>query len=71
LFISAILVSRDYAETNNCPVAPNPLAVGASCIFHVTFRPTKAGVRNGRLTIEDNAAAHPQTINLTGVGVAP
>lgn len=71
LIISAVFKTGDYLQTNNCPVAPNPLAVGASCIFHVTFTPTKAGVRDGHLAIEDNASANPQTINLGGVGVAP
>jgi hypothetical protein len=71
LIISGVLIARDYAQTNNCPVGPNPLAVGASCIFHVTFTPTMAGVRDGFLAVEDNASAHPQRISLTGVGVAP
>jgi hypothetical protein len=71
LLISRIVVARDYAQTNNCPLAPKPLAVGRSCNFRVTFKPTKAGKLEGFLTIEDDASPHPQFVSMTGVGVAP
>jgi hypothetical protein len=73
LFISRIFIFgfNDYAQTNNCPVAPKVLAVGASCVFHVTFKPTMAGIQKGRLVIEGKPPARALTINLTGMGVAP
>jgi hypothetical protein len=52
-------------------VAPKVLAVGASCVFHVFFKPTMAGKRNGFLAIDGKPPARQLTINLTGVGVAP
>jgi hypothetical protein len=69
LTISGVVLTGDYSQTNNCPLAPTTLAEGAKCTFHVTFTPTKPGVRKGHLIIKDNASANPQTIDLTGVGV--
>ncbi len=71
LTISSIAASGDFAQTNNCPVSPNTLAVGASCTITVTFRPTTTGTRRGGVTISDDAAGSPQSVSLTGNGVAP
>jgi hypothetical protein len=69
LTVSGVVIAGDYSQTNNCPVAPNTLAVGARCTFHVIFKPKMAGVRKGHLTVTDNASPNPQTVDLTGVGV--
>jgi hypothetical protein len=37
----------------------------------VTFTPTVSGADNGALTITDDAAASPQTLGLTGIGLGP
>jgi archaellum component FlaF (FlaF/FlaG flagellin family) len=66
LNISSIQVSGDYAETNNCPVALLP---SLSCTISVTFTPTVSGVRNGTLTVRDDAKSTPQTIPLSGTGL--
>lgn len=69
LSITSVTVSpADYSQTNSCPVPPSTLAKGSSCTVSVFFKPTVAGVRNGTLTINDNAAVSP-TVSLTGTGV--
>ncbi len=62
----------DFPSTTNCPGNPNPgtLSAGASCVFTVTFRPSAGGARTASLVITDNAANSPQTVTLTGTGVA-
>ena len=68
LFISSITASGDFTQTNNCGAA---LPVGTSCTVNVSFRPTATGTRTGTLSITDNASGSPQTVSLTGTGVAP
>jgi hypothetical protein len=67
LNITGIEVSGDYAQTNNCG---SSVAAGASCAIDVTFTPLAMGPRPGTLTITDNAPNSPQTVSLTGQGVA-
>ena len=67
LAISGITASKDYAETNNCPVAPATLAPGLSCSVSVTFTPsTTTSPDTGTLTVTDNAPGGSQTLALTG-----
>jgi hypothetical protein len=63
--------SGDFAQTNTCPVSPTTLAAGSNCSINVTFKPTATGTRNASVTITDNAANNPQSVALTGTGVAP
>jgi hypothetical protein len=56
----------DFSEANNCP---STLAIGAMCTIDVTFAPTQVGPRSASVTITDNAAASPQQIALSGIGV--
>src|SRR5262249_30988258 len=44
---------------------------GASCSISVTFTPTATGARSGTLSVSDNATGSPQTVGLSGTGVAP
>ena len=67
LSISAITINGDFSQTNNCG---SGLAAGGSCTVAVTFRPTSAGTRTGSLTIQDNASGSPQSVPLSGTGVA-
>jgi hypothetical protein len=67
LSVASITASGDFAEVDNC--LPG-LAAGAQCAVTVTFAPSAAGTRSGVLTITDNALASPQTVSLTGTGVA-
>lgn len=65
LTISGILVSGDFAQSNNCPTS---LRAGASCTFNVTFTPTISGGRSGSLTVTDSSANSPQAVSLSGIG---
>ncbi len=67
LEISGVSASGDFAATNNCS---STLAAGTSCNISVRFTPTAVGARTGTLTLTDNAAGSPQTINLTGTGTS-
>jgi uncharacterized repeat protein (TIGR03803 family) len=65
LAISAIATSPGFIETNNCG---SGVAAGGSCAIQVTFAPTTTGQINGTLSVSDNAAGSPQTVELSGVG---
>src|SRR5437667_174152 len=54
-----------FAETDNCV---GSIAVGASCAVSVTFKATGVGAASGTLTINDNAANTPQTVDLAATG---
>jgi len=66
--LTPLKVSRtgDFAQTNTCG---NSVAVGASCTISVTFSPVGAGTQSGTITLTDNAADSPQTIQLSGTGI--
>lgn len=65
LSISSITTNGDFAETNTCG---SSVPAAGSCTLSVTFTPTTAGIRNGSISIQDNATGTPQVINLTGTG---
>jgi hypothetical protein len=67
LSISNIAASGDYAQTNTCG---SFVGIGANCTISVTFTPTATGSRPGTITITDNAGNSPQSVNLTGTGIA-
>jgi hypothetical protein len=58
----------DFAQTNTCGAT---VAAGANCSLSVTFAPTALGSRTASLSISDNASGSPQTVSLTGTGIAP
>ena len=68
LTITSIVASGDFAQTNNCG---STVTAGGNCTISVTFTPTATGARTGAVTITDNASDSPQTISLSGTGVAP
>jgi hypothetical protein len=55
-----------FAQTNTCG---DSVAAGASCTISVTFSPLGAGTQSGTMTLTDNAADSPQTIQLSGTGI--
>jgi parallel beta-helix repeat protein len=57
-----------FLQTNNCPAS---LAAGSSCAINVSFSPVGRGSVTGTLMIEDNSSGSPQTVSLSGTGVAP
>ncbi len=62
-----VSATGDFSETDDC-VGTQP--VGQSCTIRVSFRPSAPGPRQGALLISDNASGSPQSISLTGLGVA-
>ena len=71
LTISSIASSlSDFLVTSTCPLSPQTLAAGASCAASVTFSPKATGARSGTLTFKDNANNTPQTVSLSGTGLA-
>jgi hypothetical protein len=66
--ISSISFSlADFTRTTNCSTT---LAAGSRCTISVTFTPTALGLRTGTLTIADTGNNSPQTVALSGTGVA-
>ncbi|MGD0128659.1 MAG: choice-of-anchor D domain-containing protein [Terriglobia bacterium] len=69
LTITSIVPSpSDYKETDTCN---GSVAAKGNCTITVTLTPSGAGADNGTLTITDNASNSPQTVTLTGAGIAP
>ncbi|HUY14902.1 MAG TPA: choice-of-anchor tandem repeat GloVer-containing protein [Terriglobia bacterium] len=62
--------SGDFAQVNNCPISPNTLAAGDSCMITVYFFPVGAGTLAAAVTVTDNAPGSPQNVPLSGVGVS-
>ncbi len=60
--------AADYTLANACPAS---LAASAHCTFTSTFKPTAAGTRIATISIASNADSSPNTITLTGTGIAP
>ncbi|MFL5927819.1 MAG: choice-of-anchor D domain-containing protein, partial [Gaiellaceae bacterium] len=60
----------DFAVSSNTCLA-GPVAAGGSCTVNVTFTPSALGARSGSLLVADNAAGSPQSVALSGNGVAP
>jgi hypothetical protein len=57
-----------YSQTNGCG---SSLAANASCTISVTFKPAAAGTLIASLSLADNTTASPQSVVLTGTGIAP
>jgi len=57
----------DFTFTNNCNA---PLAPGSNCAIVLVFSPTAPGQRSANLTIADDAQGSPQTVVLSGTGIA-
>jgi subtilase family serine protease len=55
-----------FTQTNTCGTS---LAVTASCIISVTFKPAAPGVLTASLSFADNAVGSPQTVALSGTGI--
>jgi hypothetical protein len=56
-----------------CPIGVNALtlAQGASCVMGIQFKPGAGGARNSNFNVNDDAAASPQSVPLTGTGTQP
>jgi uncharacterized repeat protein (TIGR01451 family) len=70
LTVRDVTASGDFAaDATACTAQPVP--AGQACVINVTFSPTVTGSRSGTLNITSNAASSPDTVALTGTGVAP
>jgi hypothetical protein len=59
--------ANSFIDISGCGAS---IAVGKSCAIYVGFSPKKAGSLTATLSVVDNAAESPQTVTLTGTGVA-
>jgi len=66
LTLSAIAVSGDFSETDNC--VNQAIAPGGSCTVQVMFTPQATGPRAGQMTIFANVYGGELTVDLTGTG---
>lgn len=68
LTVSSIsILGNGFSQTNNCP---GSLAVGASCLITVFFQPTNFISFNATLSVVSSAPSSPNTIPLSGLGIA-
>jgi hypothetical protein len=56
--------------SNGCGTGSFSMGAGSSCYVYVSFAPTGAGARSATLTITSNSSGSPQTVPLSGTGVA-
>ena len=59
--------TKNFVQTNNCG---GSLAPGASCTINVSFSPVVLGSLFGTLKIFDSEGDSPQTVSLSGTGIA-
>jgi hypothetical protein len=67
LAISSVSVAGDFAIVANA--CGSSVAPGAACTMQIVFSPSAGGARIGTLTVADNAASSPQSLQLTGTGI--
>ncbi|MGI5241146.1 choice-of-anchor D domain-containing protein [Dactylosporangium sp. CA-139066] len=65
--IRAVRATDGYTVGGFCATIP----VGGSCTVPVAFAPARAGVYNGKLTIDSTSPAGPYVVALHGVGFDP
>jgi hypothetical protein len=68
LTLIVISVSGPFQQTNDCTAN---LAANSSCAISVQLDPTATGTQSGTLTIADITRTQPQTVALSGTGLAP
>src|SRR5262249_51474579 len=68
LAIGRITAAGDFSQRNDCDrwLAPN-----SSCSITVAFSPTDVGPREGTLVLNEKDPSSPQSVALSGFGVAP
>jgi len=59
---------HQFVETNNCGASLNP---ASSCKISVSYLPTGVFSAIASVTVKTNAASSPDTVSLTGTGIAP
>ena len=73
LQITSIVLGGTNANDFNSssPTCNLPIAVNSTCTVIVAFTPLAPGVLSATVTISDDAPSSPQTLSLSGTGVAP
>jgi phosphatidylserine/phosphatidylglycerophosphate/cardiolipin synthase-like enzyme len=66
--IATSISGAGFSDTSVCGAT---LAAGGSCSISVGFAPTAVGSAAGTLSVADSATGSPQTVAITGSGVAP
>jgi uncharacterized repeat protein (TIGR03803 family) len=66
--ISVSTSSAGYTQTNTCGTS---IDAGKKCTITVTFTPSIIGTDDATLSVSDSASNSPQTVALTGTGLAP
>jgi hypothetical protein len=61
----SITGSSSFTQTNTCTAI---LAIKATCVVTVTFKPSGVGKLTATVNLADNAAGSPQTVSLSGTG---
>jgi uncharacterized repeat protein (TIGR01451 family) len=70
LIVTGAQASGDFtADASGCTA--QAIAPGQACVISVVFSPTATGSRAGTLSITSNAASSPDSVSLSGTGVAP
>ena len=59
---------NSFTQTNNCG---SSVPAGGSCSIHVSLAPLITGALSATLNVNDNGAGSPQTVAVTGTGIAP
>ncbi|HET9280983.1 MAG TPA: SBBP repeat-containing protein [Candidatus Angelobacter sp.] len=77
LTITGLSTTGDYSVSQNCvgqiipPPKPSPFGpILNFCTVSVNFSPTNTGTRLGTVIVNDTALDTPQTVHLTGLGLA-
>jgi hypothetical protein len=65
LAVSNVTVTGDFSIQNNCGTLT---PAGGTCAINVTYSPTTTGAQSGTLTITDDSAGSPRTVQLAGQG---
>jgi hypothetical protein len=71
LAISSLVASSGYAldPTTSCSTS-STVGANAYCVLAVRFEPTAQGATPGSITISTNAGNSPQSVTLSGTGIA-
>jgi hypothetical protein len=64
---SIVSSSNSFLQSNNCAAGLN---AGKTCTVTVTFTPLGTGSLTGTITVTDNDVTSPQTVNVSGTGLA-
>jgi len=54
-----------------CSLGASSLNTGSSCFVGIQFVPTSTGAKSASVSVTDNASGSPQSVGLSGTGIAP